>query len=91
MEDKKKNPLKAEAQSDSVGFEFRGIALTAPMGDAYPLAAIEAYEEGKMVSFVRVMLGSDQMRKLQTELKTLKDLRELAEAMTAAQDTSLGE
>ena len=85
------NPLEAEANDESVEFEFRGVKLTAPMGDAYPIEAIEAYEENKMVSFVKVMLGPAQMSKVSKELKTLKDLRELAEAMTAAQDTSLGE
>lgn len=91
MENKKKNPLKAEAQNDSVSFEFRGIALTTPMGDAYPMAAVEAFEDSKFVAFVRALLGPEQMKKVQGELNTFKDLRELAEAINAAQDTSLGE
>lgn len=47
--------------------------------DAWPLAALEGFEEGKIVAALRALLGPDQWGRLKSTGATLSDLNTLAE------------
>lgn len=56
-------------------FEWGGHAYTIPADpDSWPFEAVEAMEEGKALTFVRQMLGPEQMRQFRSGGKrTAKD------------------
>ncbi|WP_017542960.1 hypothetical protein [Nocardiopsis prasina] len=52
--------------------------------DQWPLAALEGFEEGKIVAAVRSLLGAEQWQRLKDTGATLADLNVLAEQIAAA-------
>lgn len=52
--------------------------------DQWPLAALEGFEEGKIVAAVRSLLGAEQWQRLKDKGATLADLNVLAEQIAAA-------
>lgn len=90
MAPKKKNPLEAEANNESVPVDFDGVALAVPTGDAIPRAALRAFEQGHLVGFVENMLG-EQLSKVEHKLDTVGDVKRLGKLMADAMGTNLGE
>lgn len=84
-----KTPLEAEAEGFAE-FTFRGVALRVPTGKNIPRKAIKALELNQSVTFVEEILGPD-FSKVESKVPTLGDLEELAEALTAAMNSSVGE
>jgi hypothetical protein len=54
----------ASTPEKTTEFEWNGENWTVPSdGDDWPFAAVEALEQGKGLTFVRLVLGRDQMRR----------------------------
>ncbi len=72
--------LKAEATNTNVKVEFRGETYEIPgNAEEYDLEVMEAYEDGKLVSALRALLGEAQWSLLKTRTRPkLKDLNEIA-------------
>ncbi|GAA1470232.1 hypothetical protein NE857_05545 [Nocardiopsis exhalans] len=52
--------------------------------DQWPLAALEGFEEGKIVAALRSLLGPEQWARLKEAGATLSDLNTLAEQVATA-------
>lgn len=84
----------AETGPKTVTFPWNGQEWTIPAkGDDWPYEAVEALEQGRMVTFVRHLLGPDQMRQFARGTRTTAgDAAELGNAaMDAAGGKSAGE
>jgi len=83
------NTIKLEASKDDspVGgkFTYKDEEYTVPQRDDWPIDALEAQEEGRIVAALKELLG-DQWTKFRKVGKTAKDLDEFCEAMFAAVD-----
>ncbi|MEC3894818.1 MULTISPECIES: Rossmann-fold NAD(P)-binding domain-containing protein [Nocardiopsis] len=59
---------------------LRGADYSVPASsDAWPLGALEGFEEGRIVAALRSLLGPEQWARLKEEGATLGDLNTLAE------------
>ncbi|MGW5876710.1 hypothetical protein ACWFMI_09215 [Nocardiopsis terrae] len=62
-----------------------GAEYLLPAGsEEWPLAALEGFEEGKIVAALRALLGPEQWSRLKGTGATLSDLNTLAEQIAAA-------
>lgn len=63
---------------------LNGVEYLLPAtSDQWPLAALEGFEEGKIVAAVRSLLGAEQWQRLKDTGATLGDLNALAEQIAA--------
>ncbi|MBB6173725.1 hypothetical protein HNR23_003785 [Nocardiopsis mwathae] len=58
--------------------------LLPPSSEDWSLETMEAFEEGKVVSAVRSLLGAEQWQRLKATGATLSDLNKLAEQIATA-------
>lgn len=90
-----KNALAAEAnESDDQdrSFEYNGHTYVVSHPDTWTIEVLEAYEEGKVVTVVRKILGEDQYNEFKKREKPLaKDLQEFIQAMFAESGVDVGE
>lgn len=79
--------LESEASKDDspavIKFTFRDAEYTVPQREDWPIEALEAQEEGRMVGALKELMGSQWFTFRKTS-KTAKDLEEFAEALFAA-------
>lgn len=78
------NPAQSEALDESVNFDFDGETYTIEPTSHWDLDVLESYEDGKIVSTVRALLGSDQWAKFRSKPRTTQDLNDLFEALQKA-------
>lgn len=78
-------------EDEELKFVFRKFHLVLPQGGNVPRKAMRALEDNRMITFIEEMLGKEQLAEIDAELTTLRDIQELSDAITAAQDTTLGE
>lgn len=57
----RKNPTAAEALGEHVPFTFAGVDYSVPPTSQWPFEALEAFEAGKVATFLRLVLGDDQV------------------------------
>lgn len=79
-----KNALKAEAsdQNDPIKFEFKGYEYEMPHPDEWDIEVAEAYEDGKVVTALRHILGDEQWRLYkERERPKSKDLQAFLDSM----------
>lgn len=84
--------LEAEATGENITFEFRDLTLSAPTGENMDVDTLKAFEDGKLVTFLELSLGSKQWAQVRSAgLTKVKDLQELVVALTKAMGTTPGE
>jgi hypothetical protein len=77
--------LRAEAEgAEPIVFTFRDIEFTIPPAPTWPLEAMEAREQGRLMAFLFNLFGAEQYKRLKEACKTFADLNEfLAEMLSA--------
>ncbi len=75
------NPIKDEVQETDTTFEYDGNSYVIPPAKKWPLDAVEAQEEGKMIGFIKALLGDDQYKTLRKNTNDLSQLDEFVGAM----------
>lgn len=80
-----KKELEKEAEG-LYSFEFDGQTYVIPSQNKFPLDAVEAMENGKVVTFVRALLGETKYKILRKTCHTVEDLEKFVEAAFAAVD-----
>jgi hypothetical protein len=79
------NPQKAEAKADeSTVFSFDGDDYLIPSSDDWDLDALDQYEQGHDLSFMRLLIGPDQWATFRKKHKNRKQLSDLYEAWQKA-------
>lgn len=88
-----KTALKAEASNEGArSFTFNGEVYDIPSPDDWTVDVVEAYEEGKIVSAIKAILGPKQWRKYKDKEKPLaSDLKDFVEAMFEEAGVDSGE
>lgn len=74
-----------------VEVKFKGVVITVPTGDNIPTAAALAFDEGKGLKFLELLIGPDQWRQVLNVAPTVGDLKEFGDTLYAAMDTTSGE
>lgn len=85
-----KKTLESEALDKNVMFEFRSASYTIPPAKQWPLDVIEAQEEGKVVGFIKALLGDSQYKTLRKSATTIGDLDEFVGVMFESMDLDPG-
>lgn len=75
---------KAEATSAPIEFEFEGENYSIPPASEWDLDALEAWEEGKVATLVRALLGPEQYATFRSVPRTVGDLSRFAETLQDA-------
>lgn len=75
---------KVEAFDETHEVEFDGETYMIPPSSQWSISAIEAYEDGKVVTMVRAILGTEQWERFKRKPRTAADLGSLFEAMQEA-------
>lgn len=89
MADKK--VVSEEAKNEDVTVEFREQKYTVPKEFRnWPLEAVEAQENGRMVGAVKELLGPEQYATLRKTANTVGDLEEFTEKLFDALDVDKG-
>ena len=78
---KKIDPVKNEVKDEPTTFEYDGNDYTIPPAKKWPLDAVEAQEDGKMIGFIKALLGEDQYKTLRKSANDLSQLDEFVGAM----------
>lgn len=86
-------PIQVEAQEDitDVTFEYDGVSYTVDKNSANDVDVLEAFEDQKVITPMRFILGDVQWQKFKAKKRTAEDLTELAEVLFKALGMDLGE
>ena len=79
---------KAEATEKPVTFDFDGRAYTIAPSSEWSLDALEAFEDEKVISFVRAILVPVQWTEFKSKHRKPADLSDLMEALGEASGIS---
>lgn len=77
-------PAKAEATESPVNFEYDGKTYTVPPSIDWPIEALEAMEDDKVITFVRSVLGPVQWTAFKSTPRKTQDFSDLMEALGKA-------
>lgn len=74
-----------EPAPETTTFSWDDQEWTIPaQGDAWPFEAVEAMEQGKALTFVRLILGPEQMRRFTSKQRTAGEGADLMRAIIEA-------
>ncbi|MGZ0151874.1 hypothetical protein ACXJJ3_32780 [Kribbella sp. WER1] len=73
----------AEAQGESIVFEYAGTEYIIPAATEWPVRALRAIEEGQVATAMRSLLGAEVYDKFEAKA-TVRQLTELWEALSEA-------
>jgi hypothetical protein len=73
----RKTPIASEATDGTVAVTFGGESLDILVTAKWPLDALEAYEEGKIVAFLKLIIAADGWARLKALKPEVGDLAEL--------------
>lgn len=80
--------IKAEASDGSVSFPFGGTVYTVGSADEWSVVVLEAFEDGKIVTAVRALIGPEQWATFKLSNPTVTELNAFFDA--AAEALGLG-
>jgi hypothetical protein len=76
--------VKAEALETAIQFEFEGVTYTIPPTSEWSVEALEAAEDGKVITFVRSVLGPEQWAAFKAVPRKAADLDRFGDALMEA-------
>lgn len=74
-------PAKTEAREGEISFSFDGVDYIVPPAREWDLDVMESYEDGKIASTCRALLGPGQWAAFRSKKRTVSDLNDLFEAI----------
>jgi hypothetical protein len=77
------NAIKNEALGEPTPVEFRGKTYMLPLAEDWPVAALEAFEDGKVAATIRGLFP-DRWNEIKQDAPRVKDLAEFASAIAEA-------
>lgn len=72
-----KNPTAAEALGAPIPFTFEGVDYSVPTSADWPFEALEAFEDNKVATFLRLVLGEDQIAAFRATKPSVGKFQEL--------------
>lgn len=79
-----------EIVKNGVTFDYAGYTYTVPPGKEWPLEVVEAQEDGRMLGFVKELLGKKDYAEMRKTCKVTQDLNDFLDAMLGAIDLDTG-
>jgi hypothetical protein len=79
----KSTPVKAEALNDTIRFSYDGEQYEIPSAADWDVDALEAFEDQKIITCVRLILGPEQWKRFKAKKRTMGDLNGLFTEMQA--------
>lgn len=79
-----KSPTAAEALGESTPMTFRGVDYDVLPTSEWPFEALEAFEDGKVATFLRLVLGEDQIAAFRETKPTVAVFQEFVVELQAA-------
>jgi len=73
--------------SPAATFVFDEQTYTIPTADEWSIEALEAFEDGKIATLMREVLGSEQWATFKAKRRTMSDLNDLFGAANKALDS----
>lgn len=83
-------PAKADALGSEVVFEFDGKEYIVPAASDWPVSALEAFEDGKIIGTVRAILGDEQWAEFKAASPKVSQLNDMFSALQTATIGSKG-
>lgn len=84
MTARKSNATAAEALGEKVPFSHNGVDYLVPTSADWPYAALEAFETGKIATFLRLILGDAQHAAFVATGPKVSDVNGFVESMQKA-------
>lgn len=81
--------LKSEASQEPITFEFEDVTYEIPAPKRWPLDVIQAEEDGKILAFLKALLGMEQYNKFVKKGRTIEDLDNFFNALQDAADVDM--
>jgi hypothetical protein len=80
----KSNPVVDEVNGTLVPVPFHGNTYLVPPTTMWPIVALAEYENGRLVAFLKAILGPDQHKTLLASDATVGDLGEFVKSIQGA-------
>jgi len=81
---RKTTPSAAEALGDRIPVTFGGVDYLVTTSADWPYEALEAYEDGKIATFLRHVLGDEQHSTFKATRPKVSTVNEFVDALTKA-------
>lgn len=81
---RKTSPAAAEALGDRIPVTFQGVDYLVTTSADWPYEALEAYEDGKIATFLRHVLGDEQHNAFKATRPKVSTVNEFVDALTKA-------
>lgn len=81
---RKTTPTAAEALGEKVPFTHNGVDYLVDPTTEWPYEALEAFEDGKLATFLRSVLGEEQHDAFKATKPRVSDVGDLVQAVQAA-------
>ncbi|WP_229398173.1 hypothetical protein [Micromonospora okii] len=81
---------RAEATETATTFDFDGESYSVAPSNQWDLDALDAFESGRILTAVRLILGADQLARFRSKPRTIGDLDALFDAAQKAAGISEG-
>lgn len=65
----------------TVDIDYKGLAFTIPVSAQWPYETLEAFEDGKLASFIRALLGPEQHAAFKATKPKVVDVTDLVQAI----------
>lgn len=80
----RKNPIAAEALGDKIAFNYNGADYFVTSTEDWDYEVLEAFEDGKIVTFLRLILGTEQHAAFKATKPKVADVNAFVEAIQKA-------
>lgn len=78
------NPTAAEALDEPISFDFEGHTYSVPPAGAWSLDALERFEDGKILTFLRDVLSAEDYRTFKAAHSRVDAMSDFMEALQKA-------
>lgn len=78
------NPTAAEALAEKVPFTYNGVDYELDPSTEWDYSALEAFESGKIATFLRIILGDEQHSAFKATKPKVKDTADFVKAVQKA-------
>lgn len=82
--------IKTEAEDLPIKCNYDGESYELPAAKFWPLEALEAQEENRVVGMLRSLLGEDQYKKFRSKPRVLQDIADFMDVVNAAAEVDRG-
>lgn len=80
----KKNPVAAEATGSLIAFDYEGVSYEISPASEWTIEALEAFEDDRIVAFLREILGAEQFQTFKRQNPRVSDIPDFVTVLQGA-------